>query len=138
MPAHDHCGYEIAIDMVLMSKSPGRHSKDYLQFETIRNLRTTYGHFERISSVKAHQGLHLEGGDGESKDISDLVTSSLWFRRFTKGCKARIGQTCKPNLGLNADLFVKLLGLLAKNIQSAEDIKTQFGLVAFGSFVACS
>ena len=49
-----------------------------------------------------------------------------------------MGQTYKPNLGLNTDLVVKLLGLLAKNIQSAEDIKTQFDLVVFGSFVACS
>ena len=77
MPLYDHCGYEIAIDMVLASKLPGRYNKQYLQFDAIRKLRTSYGNFERISSLKVKHSLVLDGGSGETKDISNLTTSSV-------------------------------------------------------------
>jgi len=138
MPTHDHCGYEIAIDMVLASRSVGRHSKTHLQFETIRKLRTAYANFERASAAKAHNHLVLDGGAGESKEISDLITSSLWFRRFITGCKARMGQIHKPNLALTTELIVKLLSLITQQIQEAEQLKDQFDLVVFGNFVVFS
>jgi hypothetical protein len=36
LPEVDHCGYEVAIKMVLQSRRPGRYSPDYTQFDIIR------------------------------------------------------------------------------------------------------
>ena len=138
MPAFDHCGYEIAVDMVLSSRSAGRHSKEYLQFETIRKLRTAYGNFERVSSSKIASSLCIDGGGGEAKDIVNLATSSVWFRKFTTGCKARMGQVHKPNLALTTNVIVKLAALLEKRVKEAPELKDQFELIVFGTFIVLS
>jgi hypothetical protein len=48
-PDYDHCGYEVAIDMLLTSRRPGRNSKTHLQFNTIRKLQSAYGNQVRSS-----------------------------------------------------------------------------------------
>jgi hypothetical protein len=40
LPAHDHCGYKVAIQMVLKSRAPAKHSQNYTQFDTIGKLRS--------------------------------------------------------------------------------------------------
>eukprot|EP00978_Attheya_sp_CCMP212_P047630 scaffold422659_cov59-Attheya_sp.AAC.2 len=46
LPNHDHCGYEIAIKMLIYSRSStGKYSLEYIQFDTIRKLRSSYGNF---------------------------------------------------------------------------------------------
>jgi hypothetical protein len=42
MPSYDHCGYEVAIQMLLHSRHPGRYSRDHVQLDTIRKLRTCH------------------------------------------------------------------------------------------------
>ena len=138
MPAFDYCGYEIAIDMVLASRSAGRYCKEHTQFDTIRKLRTVYANFERISSVKVHNALDIDGGAGEEKDGVYLATSSIWFRRFVIGCKARMGQVYKPNLALTTKLITSLLGMIEEQIKDAERIEDQFELIVFGSFIIYS
>jgi hypothetical protein len=48
-PDDNHCGYEVAIDMLLMSRQPGRNSRTHLQFDTIRKLQWAYGNQVRSS-----------------------------------------------------------------------------------------
>ena len=138
MPPCDHCGHEIAIDMVLASRTAGRHSKEYSQFDAIRKLRTAHANFERISSVKAYAAMALDNGMGDSEDAMALATSSTWFRRFAIGCKARMGQVCRPNLALSTKLIVCLLTMVGQLINETEKIEDQFELVVFGSFIVCS
>jgi hypothetical protein len=33
VPSYDHCGYEVAIQMLLHSRHPGRHSRDHVQLD---------------------------------------------------------------------------------------------------------
>ena len=54
MPTHDHCGYELAISMVLYSTRPGRHDRNYTQFDTICKLQTVYGNFIRAHGSSNH------------------------------------------------------------------------------------
>ena len=35
LPHFDHCGYEVAVNMLLESRKPGRHSSEYTQFWTV-------------------------------------------------------------------------------------------------------
>jgi hypothetical protein len=36
LPDFDHCGYEVAVEMLLHSCRPGRYSESYTQFDTFR------------------------------------------------------------------------------------------------------
>jgi hypothetical protein len=36
LPAHDHCGYQVAIQMLLDSRRPGKYSNSHSQYDTIR------------------------------------------------------------------------------------------------------
>ena len=57
----NYCRGEISVDMALASRTLGRHSKECLQFETTRKLRTAYRNFERVSSVKTRNSLVIGG-----------------------------------------------------------------------------
>jgi len=41
-PFEDICGYEVALQMVLASKQPGKNDSTYTQFDTIRTYRSTF------------------------------------------------------------------------------------------------
>jgi hypothetical protein len=47
---HNHCGYEVAIEMLLHSRPPGSYSEAYTQFDTIRKLRTAFSNHCRASA----------------------------------------------------------------------------------------
>jgi hypothetical protein len=50
LPEFDHCGYEVAIEMVIQSRQPGRYSSEYTQFETIRKLRSAFSNHCRATA----------------------------------------------------------------------------------------
>jgi hypothetical protein len=50
LPEFDHCGYEVAIQMVLESRKKRLYCVDRLQFDTIRKLHTVYSNHRRASS----------------------------------------------------------------------------------------
>jgi len=106
MPLFDHCGHEVAATMVLYSTQSGKHSKDYLQFDTIRHLRSCFGNFERISSNNVRSGLTISNQKGGYGEIHQSLTGSIWFRRFFSGCRSRMGQIHKPNLALSTSLII--------------------------------
>ena len=58
MPHCDHCGYHVAVSMLLMLFKPRRHDKNYTKFETIRHLRSYYNNFKRITSHNATDHLN--------------------------------------------------------------------------------
>jgi len=136
MPREDHCGYQIAISMVLASLRPGKHSKAYTQFDTIRNLRTAFGAFEMSSSANGDRNLTVSSSGNTCKDILRSPTSSVWFRHFYSGCRSRMGQVYKPNLALSTELIVNILKLARKDIYSATDRQAKFDIVIFGTYVA--
>lgn len=51
LPLHVHCGYEVAVGMVIYSKRSGVYCKDHLQFDTVRQFRSTYSNFIRASAL---------------------------------------------------------------------------------------
>jgi hypothetical protein len=49
LPLFDHCGYEVAIQMLLASRKPGKYSKQYSQWDTIRKIRTVFSNQYKAS-----------------------------------------------------------------------------------------
>ena len=48
-PNFDHCGYEVAIIMLLYSTNTGKLHLDHLQYDTIRKFQSTFGNQVRAS-----------------------------------------------------------------------------------------
>ena len=42
LPPYDHCGYKVAIHLLLNSLNPGRNHKNFSQWNTIRKMRTCF------------------------------------------------------------------------------------------------
>ena len=133
MPDFDHCGHNIALSMLLMSLKPGRYDKSYTQFETIRHLRSCYNDFERVSSIHATD--HLLFPSQSNQESQQNTTTSVWFRRFYSGSKARMGQIIKPNLALTTNLITKMLDETLRSVEASESKQKKFEGIVFGTYV---
>jgi hypothetical protein len=109
LPSHDHCGYEIAIEILLYSRRQGKLSKSNLQFDTIRKLRTAYSNHVRASPQANMEATSLGDSKGNYQRFSIDPCGSFWFYRFMKGMKGRMGQDWRPNKGMTIDLLKRVL-----------------------------
>ena len=108
-PVQDNLGYGVAIQMLWNSKGMGRYAA-YTQFETIRKLRAAYFNLYGASAVGSRETLSLVGATSKaSGHLSNCPTQSLWFGRFFLGCRKRMGQIVKQDLGLSIEIFLALL-----------------------------
>ena len=138
MPKHDHCGYQIAISMVLASTKRGKHSDQYTQFDTIRHLRSAFGTFNLISSQNAERNLTVSSTGIGSRDIVQNPTLSVWFRHFYSGCRSRMGQIYKPNLALTTEIITKMLRLIREDALKTQSRQVKFNVIIFGVYIAIS
>jgi hypothetical protein len=108
-PDHDHCGYEVAIDMLLMPRRPGRNSKSHPQFDTIRNLQSAYGNQVRPSLETTRTVMALGGQKGRYLRFATYPCTSMWFHQFLEGCRYRMGQEWRPNQAMSQAMSIPLL-----------------------------
>jgi hypothetical protein len=113
-PDFDHCGYEVAINMLIMSRRAGRNSRTHLQFDTIRKLQSAYGNQVRSSPQSTRTVMALGDQKGRYLRFSTDPVASLWFHRFLEGCRYRMGQEWRPNQAMS-------LPLLLATVRSIED-----------------
>ena len=108
LPFKDHCGYEVAIQMVLHSRLPGRYSKDHTQFDTIRQLRTAYSNQVKAAPQANWNTLAIGDSKGRYQRLGQDPCGSFWFYRFNIGLKNRMGQDWRPNRALSTKLLLKI------------------------------
>ena len=136
-PPFDHCGYEIALNMVMASLKSGKHADDHLQFNTIRKIRTAYSNFIRAAPFSYAYPWVV--GDGEGKNFQRLATDpcgTLWFHRFLEGCKKRMGQDWRPDQAVTPVIMLALLTHLDSLIVNSPDAHTTYTLRMAGAFYA--
>jgi hypothetical protein len=66
LPDYNHCGYEVAMQMVNDSRKKGRTSDDNKQFNSTRKLRTTFSNQVRASAATNTEPIALEENEGKS------------------------------------------------------------------------
>ena len=136
LPWEDHCGYEVAVEMLLYSRKEGKNSKDYMQFDTVRVFRTIYSNFVRASPQANAYPLSLGEPSGKYQRLNMDSCGSLWFSRFMEGLKARMGQIWLPNRAMSNQLQKEFLRLLEKRIRDAEDdFKEKHRWIVFSLYV---
>jgi hypothetical protein len=110
LPTTDHCGYKVAIQMVLSSLDAGNYSDSHKQWDTIRTLRTAYSNQVRAAAGANQSTYTLADDEGKSyKRLCADPCGSLWFSRFMDGCRKRMGQDWRPDWALSPKLVGALL-----------------------------
>jgi hypothetical protein len=135
LPMDDHCGYEVAMQMVSSSLGAGRYSNNHKQWDTIRKLRSSYSNQVRASrSANAHT-LSLADDKGTSyQRMSVDPCGSMWFQRFLLGCKKRMGQDWRPNQAIGVDLMRELLTNCERQAMGSEDLSSKHKWVLAGGY----
>jgi hypothetical protein len=134
-PEWDHCGYEVAIQMVLASRRKGVYCVDRLQFDTIRKLRSCYSNQCRASASANRTAISLGDQKGKYVRFSTDVCASFWFYRFLEGCKNRMGQEWRPNQAMPIPLLLKLLEEVGYRIEAAASKREENRWIVFHTYV---
>jgi hypothetical protein len=138
LPSHDHCGYEVAIQILLYSKRTGNHCKTHLQFETIRKLRTVYSNHCRATPQSNAEVFSMGDIKGNYQRLTSDPCGSFWFYRFMKGMKSRMGHEWKPNKGMSLELYLKVLEEAELRISGAASVRELNRWVVFHTYaVVC-
>ena len=117
LPPYDHCGYEVAIQMVLQSRAPGKYSSSYQQWDTIRKIRSCFSNQVRASGVANATALSISDLDGKNyQRIGEDSCAALWFQRFLTGCKRRMGQDWRPDRAISHQQMSHLLATVENRI----------------------
>jgi hypothetical protein len=120
MPPTNTFGYEVAIQIVLALRRPGKYSRDYTQWDSIRKFRTAYANHVRASPQANSNPLILGDDKGKAQRFVEDGCSSYWYSRCSIGCKHRMGQDWRPNMALSTALFVAYLKMIHATIHESE------------------
>lgn len=134
-PLFDNCGYEVAIQMVLASKRPGRNAGSYTQFDTIRTYRSSFFNAWQVS--QATRGTLLASTDerGMFSRMGSCPTQSLWFSRFLQGCRGRMGQLVLQDKAISVDLLLAVLQIVDGRVRDSDDLTEKTWWVTVGAFL---
>jgi hypothetical protein len=138
MPIEDRTGHRAAIHMLLCSMEEGAYSKDYKQFETIRKMRSAFSNAWGASARSMLFNVSTGKEDRKKDRLSQCPTDSEWFGRFNLGCKKRMGQDVRPQLGLSIDVMKEYLDRLNMRWLLATSTKEQDLIGAVGAYSALS
>ena len=138
LPPHDHCGYEVALQMVLSSLEKGSYSTTHKQWDTIRKLRSAYSNQVRAAAISNFSSLSMADNKGAYSRLAPDPCGSLWFQRFMEGCKRRMGQDSRPNRALSSDLMRELLSCVEGKAVNATTIGERHTWVMAGAYFCFS
>ena len=138
LPPYDHCGYEVAVQILLASRKGGKYSERYTQFDTIRHLRSTYSNFVRASPQANKTVSALGDFHGNYARLVSDPCGSFFFKRFMEGLKARMGQDWRPNMALSTVLLTQLFKRVEEKISISENQMEKHQWIVFSSYVTLS
>jgi hypothetical protein len=137
LPPYDHCGYEVAMQIVLSSTGAGRYSPSHKQWDTVRKLRTCFSNQVRAAAVANYHPMTLADNNGSVyQRMSIDPCGSLWFQRFMTGCRRRMGQDWRPNRAISVEIMSKLLKQVRDNVKATTTNKDWERWVMAGTYFA--
>jgi hypothetical protein len=136
LPEYDHhCGYEVAIEILLHSRRPGSYSNAYTQFDTIQKLRTAFSNHCQASPKANRTTMSLGDQKGKYTRFSTDTCSLFWFYRFVEGARIRMGQDWRPNKALSIELLLLLLESTELKIQESVSLNDKSRGIVFHTYV---
>jgi len=138
LPDFDHCGYEVAVAILLYSRKPGKYSQTHIQFDTIRHLRSSYSNFIRASPQSNSTTMSMGDFKGNYQRLVNDDCGSLFFKKFMEGLKKRMGQDWRPNVAIATPLMIRLLIEVEDKISMAEDDEIKHDWIVFSTYITIS
>ncbi len=137
-PLGDTVGFQIAVEMLLASRRPGRNDSEYTQFDSIRKIRTSYANALQVRPKAVLAEVSFKAEHGRVFSVSGSPTDSLLFRMFVRGCEKRMGRLVIQEMGLSLEM---MLGVVEELNLELEDAVTKIGrrrdlIMARGAFLA--
>ena len=126
LPFVDNFGYCVAFSMLVHSRQPGKHSKLYTQFATIRKQRSAFSNLYMASVEIFGATTLLHHGSMTNGILASCPTNSQWFTRWSLGCETRMGFILKQNKA--KAISVNLLKAMIESFKM--DIKASDNLMA--------
>lgn len=84
-PGGDEVGFQLAIVMLRASQEKGRNSRDYVQFDSVRKLRSAFSTAHKNSAAAAQDIDVFKGDMGQTFGVKNSNSDSYFFRKFCKG-----------------------------------------------------
>ena len=106
-PVDDNQGFQTAIEMLRASQKEGRNDKAYVQFDTVRKIRSSYS---TIHENSANGGASLpcfKGDHGNTFVMNNGSTDTRLFRKFMLGLERRMGRF--QNMGISVEVLVAMM-----------------------------
>ena len=138
LPAYDHCGYGVAIQLLLKSREAGKYHSSHQQWDTVRRMSVAYRNQVRASGVANSSTLSVGEADGKKYSrICEDPCSSLWYSRFSAGCKRRMGQDWRPDRAITPEVMKSLMAKIEERL-SRGNLEESFRrrLVMAGAYFA--
>ena len=108
-PVEDSLGMQIVIEILQTSQGKGRNDSAYVQFDSIRKLRSSYANVYQVSSVGIEQNLLMKGPCGRNFALTSLPSDSFGFRMFMLGCEKCMGRLVIQELGFTVEFVLEML-----------------------------
>ena len=86
-PVADTCGFQIAIEMIRYSQSEGKNDKSYVQFDSIRKIRSAYANVYDSGPSRCLDNRRLKSDRGSVMSFVNGNTDSKLFTQFMAGCE---------------------------------------------------
>ncbi len=132
-PDTDVQGVSVAVAMLVKSTKPGRHNREYTQFETLRKLRAAYSNMFHASARSNIDTLTL-GRDMAKSFLTTCPTQSSWFERFCSGCVQRMGQEVKQDLAVSIQVILAFQEEMEKEWREPQTLKQRIQLAMIGAY----
>ena len=129
----------VAMQMVAASLGAGRYSESHKQWDIIRRIRSVYSSQFRASAKGNSTSLTLTDNKGANvQRMTRDPCSSLWFQRFTEGCRKRMGQDWRPNRAISIELIIAVLKSVEQRAWDSTTQEDKFKwILAGGYFCFC-
>ena len=138
LPDYDYCGYQVAINILLASRRPGKHSSSHTQYDTVRGYRSTYSNFIRTSPQANQVTMAMGDFNGNYTRFAIDEYGSLFFKRFMDGLKTRMGSIWIPNTAFSTELMLEIISTAEKRIEQSETSEERIQWICFVTYATIS
>ena len=134
-PFTDHCGYRVALQVLLYSLEPGRGGNKNCTFDTVRRMRSIFTNFVRATPQANLSNLSMCDEDGRFHRLNTDISGSYWFNCFIRGVEHRMGSESSSNQVMDVDLIKAVLERADEKIANAVCGEEENYWVVFHTYV---
>lgn len=118
---YDSIGMGTAVDMLFASLTSRGRIKEHVQFDTLRQIRSTASISYQSSSAGMQEVASFTRGTGRVRSTK-CPTQSMWFADFLRGCEYRMGSESRANKPITIKATIEILRRL--RLRAEEESET--------------